>query len=251
MPVVASLRPCPARRAGVHSGGTQVSPVTPCLAQSRTTSRRQQVVDEDDMRTDREPGRQLAEPSVEAERQHREDDVVLVVAEVLADALRRRRAGCGARGRRPSAYRCCRMCRGSPPCRRRSRFGSGAVIDAAELAPAVTVRSARTGTDRSRRRPRSRARPTGSCAAPRASISSRSAEVTSTRTSQSRDDVANLLRAQQRVDRDEDAASGRGSEHRRHGLDPLVEVDGHPLAAAEADPLEPRGESEHSSQSSA
>ena len=64
-----------------------MSPVTPCLAHEPDHVARQQVVDEYDMCTDREPGRELAEPGVEAERQHREDDVVLVVAEVLADAL--------------------------------------------------------------------------------------------------------------------------------------------------------------------
>ena len=58
------------------------------------------------------------------------------------------------------------------------------------------------------------------------------------------EDVADLMRAQQRVDRNEDAAGGRGAEERDDRLDPLVEVDGHPLAALEPELAQPGAERE-------
>ena len=56
------------------------------------------------------------------------------------------------------------------------------------------------------------------------------------------EDVGDLLGLQHRVDRDEDAAGGRGPEDRHDGLDPLVEVDADALAALQADLAEARGE---------
>ena len=81
----------------------------------------QQVVDEHHVRAHTERGRELAEAGVEAERQGGEDAVVLGVLQVLAHAL-----GAGdevAMGEHHALRlaRCCPTCRGSPPCRRRSR----------------------------------------------------------------------------------------------------------------------------------
>ena len=58
------------------------------------------------------------------------------------------------------------------------------------------------------------------------------------------EDVADLTWPQQRVDRHEDAAGGRGAEERDDRLDPLVEVDGHPLAAPEAESAQSGAERE-------
>ena len=94
-PVLAKYRRLSAASSGhfcsaswIHSGGTQVSPVTRCLAHRRTTSPGKQIVHEHDVRADRKRRRELAEAGVEAERQDRQDAIVLVVLEILADALR-------------------------------------------------------------------------------------------------------------------------------------------------------------------
>ena len=49
------------------------------------------------------------------------------------------------------------------------------------------------------------------------------------------EDVADLLGSKQGVDRDEHAAGGRGAQNGDHVLVPLVEVDGHTVAALEAE----------------
>jgi aminopeptidase N len=52
------------------------------------------------------------------------------------------------------------------------------------------------------------------------------------------EDVRDLLRLQQRVDRDERTAGHRRAEHRDHRLDALVQVDRHPLPAPQPVPLQ-------------
>ena len=56
------------------------------------------------------------------------------------------------------------------------------------------------------------------------------------------EDVRELLGLQQRVDRDEHTAGGRRAEHRDDGLDALLEVDRHPLAPAQPEPVQRRAE---------
>ena len=52
------------------------------------------------------------------------------------------------------------------------------------------------------------------------------------------------MRSQHRIDRHEDAAGGGGAEQRHDRLDSLVQVDGYPLAAPEAQPPQPGTEPE-------
>ena len=161
--------------------------------------------------------------------------IVLVVLQVLADAVRARPAGCGATAPRPSAGRCFPRCRGSPPCRRRS--GGGRTTPSAR-------RSAQSWRGAGKRRARAcRKRPTTITCSTDSSVARghrRAASNALRRGDQHADvavgeDVADLMGAQQRVDRHEYAARDRGRERGYDRLDPLVEVDGHPIARRQAE----------------
>ena len=177
---------------------------------------------------------QLAEAGVEAERQCREDHVIGDVPEVVADAGGARPAGCGGSIRRPSACPCSRRCRRWRRCRCRGRPSAGAV-HARVRRNRPTSRSSDAGPPSGpsltrRRRPR-RAPP-----AARLARSSRSSRESFGRGHEHADvavgqDVPDLPRTKDRIDRNEDTPSRRGSEHRDHGLDTLVEVDGDTVLA--------------------
>ena len=169
-------------------------------------------------------------PGVEAERQCREDHVVGRVAEVVADALGPDDQVAVARARRPSACRCCPTCRGSPPCRCRSR-GVGASAGSCEVTSAHAWSwYVRPPVARGVVADHDDVLDRGQSASSSRSSARRSAVVTRTRTSQSFRMYPTCWGSQHRVDRDEDAAGGRAAEDRLDRLDPLVEVDRDALA---------------------
>ena len=113
----------PAAASWMYSGGTAVSPVTRSLHQRVEHVLRQQIVEQHDARAGVERRRQLAEAGVEGQRQRGEQRVVGGRSRDSRRRSSRRRPCCDGTAPRPSACRCCRTCRGSPPCRCRSRDG--------------------------------------------------------------------------------------------------------------------------------
>ena len=202
---------------------------------------RQQVVDEHDVGADGERGRELAEAGVEAQRQRGEDDVVLDVAEVLADA---RAAGQDVAVREHDALRLAGAARGVEDRRHVDVDDVGLrdrVAAAAERLPGVQLQvGGRLGGG---------AEHDDVLDGGLLELVAQQLEALRGRDEDAHaavvEDVGDLLGLEHRVDRDEHAAGGRGAEDRDDGLDPLVEVDADALAALEPELAQPGGERRH------
>ena len=212
-------------------------PRHPVLAQPHHVAG-QQVVDEHYMGAGGEPGGELAEARVEAQQEGGEDAVLLVVLQVLAHA---RAAHQQVAVRQHDALRLAGAAGGVEDRR-------DVEVDGAGLQHVAVRHEALPGRDPRLRVGRERgvyhdhllhrgvlrqvlAQP---CVALGGGHEYPHGAVV--------EDVGHLLRPQERVDGYEHAARGRRPEHRRDGLDPLVQVDRHALAAFEPDVPQAAGE---------
>ncbi len=194
----------------------------------------QEIVEQHHLGANGEGGGELAQAGVEAERQHRENAVVAGVLQVLADAP-------GARHHVAMGEHHALGIAGA----------AGGVEDGGHVRVDDPARLAGAGCgDRLLPAQQPRTDPSGLGAAVidrdhRGEIGTLRDLLHEIGDARARghqhphiavaEDIADLARLQQGVDRHEDAAGGRGGEHRDHGLQALLQIDPEALAAPEAE----------------